>query len=441
MQSSARAVDLNVRSSPQLHSIYPGALAGWVMDSFDLSMMFLLVPTLAGVFFPSNYGLAIIGTWSIYTTTFIFRPVGGLIFGRVGDKIGRKGAMIITLLGLGVIIFATGFLPTYAAIGVGAPILLFVFRIITGIFGGGEYGNSASIMMESVKNKKRGMWSSLIQSGYPIGYTLAAILFLGLNFYFGHTSFLSIGWRWMFYIGIIPVVIGLIIRLKMPESALWSDLNKRSKINRSPIKTIFSNRKMLVGVLTGILAMTGIAWVYGLTLGFYPTILSINSFMAFPDFIYVVIAAILTSLVGYVTSGAISDRIGRRAMMAIYSALAIIVSVPFTSMILNHTGGVYGVGILASILAFLTTGIYGVIPSFLSEKFPTDVRSTGVGIGFNGGFIMGNWSTVFLLLIVATTASTFAGWWAYFIILGELAILVAALLSKETKGIDLKSVK
>ena len=139
-------------------SIYPGALMGWVMDAFDLSMMFLLVPVLAGIFFPSNYGLAIIGTWSIYTTTFIFRPVGGAIFGRVGDRIGRKNAMVITLLGLGLVIFATGFLPTYAAIGIAAPLLLFLFRIITGIFAGGEYGNSSAILMESVGVKKRGIW-------------------------------------------------------------------------------------------------------------------------------------------------------------------------------------------------------------------------------------------------------------------------------------------
>ncbi len=441
MESGDKEVNLSVRSSPHLRSIYPGALAGWIMDSFDLSMMFLLVPALAEAFFPSNYGLAIVGTWSIYTTTFVFRPVGGLIFGRLGDRIGRKTAMVITLLGLGLIIFATGFLPTYAAVGIAAPIMLFTFRIITGIFGGGEYGNSASIIMESVKNSKRGKWSALIQSGYPIGYTLAATLFLGLNFYFGHTSFISLGWRWMFYIGIIPVVIGLIVRLRMPESALWSELHKKAKVSRAPIRTIFSNRQLLVGVLTGMLAMTGIAWVYGLTLGFFPTILSLNSFMAFPTFVYIVIAAILTSLVGYIASGSISDRLGRRNMMVIFSVLAIAVSLPFTYMLLNHTGGAVGVGVFASILAFLTTGIYGVIPAFLSEKFPTNVRSTGVGFGFNGGFIIGNWSTVILLLIVTTTAASFTGWWAYFIIIGELFILIAALFSKETKGVDLKVLK
>ena len=422
--------------------IYPGALIGWVMDAFDLSMMFLLVPVLAAEFFPANYGiLAIIGTWSIYTTTFIFRPVGGAIFGRVGDRIGRKKAMVITLLGLGLIIFFTGFLPTYAAIGVAAPILLFLFRIITGTFAGGEYGNSASIMTESVKSQKRGLWGAAIQSGYPIGYTLAAVLFLALHYVFPGNLFSSVGWRWMFYIGIIPVIIGLIIRLKMPESSMWLDTQKKKKIAKAPLSLLFKNRSTRNGVFTGILAMTGIAWVYGLTLGFFPTILSLHNFMGFPAFVYVVITAILFSLVGYFISGKVSDIIGRRNIMIIFSVLAIILSVPLTYAIMNHSLGILGAVLWASVIGFLTTGVYGVIPSFLSEKFPTNIRSSGVGLGFNGGFIIGNWSTVILLLIVGITASTFFAWWGYFIIIGELFILAAALLSKETHGIDLDSIK
>jgi Sugar phosphate permease len=422
--------------------IYPGALIGWVMDAFDLSMMFLLVPVLAAEFFPANYGiLAIIGTWSIYTTTFIFRPVGGAIFGRVGDKIGRKKAMVITLLGLGLIIFFTGFLPTYAAIGVAAPILLFLFRIITGTFAGGEYGNSASIMTESVKSQKRGLWGAAIQSGYPIGYTLAAVLFLALHYVFPGNLFSSVGWRWMFYIGIIPVIIGLIIRLKMPESSMWLDTQKKKKIAKAPLSLLFKNRSTRNGVFTGILAMTGIAWVYGLTLGFFPTILSLHNFMGFPAFVYVVITAILFSLVGYFISGKVSDIIGRRNIMIIFSVLAIILSVPLTYAIMNHSLGILGAVLWASVIGFLTTGVYGVIPSFLSEKFPTNVRSSGVGLGFNGGFIIGNWSTVILLLVVGITASTFFAWWGYFVIIGELFILAAALLSKETQSIDLDSIK
>ena len=224
--------------SDHLNRIYPGALVGWIMDAFDLSMLFLLVPVLADVFFPAKYGLAIVGTWSIYTMTFVFRPVGGAVFGRLGDLIGRRNTMVITLTGLGAVVFLTGFLPTYEQVGVVAPILLFVLRVLTGTFAGGEYGNSAAILVESVERGRRGLWGALLQIGYPIGYTLAASTFLALHYAFPGVQFASVGWRWMFWLGIIPAFVGLIVRLAMPESALWQRTVKERGVNWAPFKTV-----------------------------------------------------------------------------------------------------------------------------------------------------------------------------------------------------------
>lgn len=147
------------------------------MDAFDLSMMFLLVPVMAEVFFPPKYGLAIVGTWSIYTTTFVFRPVGGIIFGRLGDLIGRRNAMFITLSGLGLTVLITGFLPTYSEVGILAPILLVIMRALTGVFAGGEYGNSAAILIETVRSGRRGFWGPYFKvvtqsaTHWPLQYT------------------------------------------------------------------------------------------------------------------------------------------------------------------------------------------------------------------------------------------------------------------------------
>ncbi|GGP21546.1 MFS transporter [Thermocladium modestius] len=418
--------------------VYGGSLVGWIMDAFDLSMMFLLVPIMADVFFPAKYGLAIVGTWSIYTTTFIFRPVGGALFGRLGDLIGRKNTMMITLTGLGLIVFATGFLPTYAQVGILAPILLFIFRAITGTFAGGEYGNGAAILVESVNPRRRGLWGALLQSGYPIGYTLAALVYLSLHYVIPASEFAEVGWRWMFWIGLIPAIAGLAVRLAMPESIMWEDLKKRGQVNKAPLTTILRNKAYLLNMIAGALAMTGIAWVYGLTLGFFPTLLSYHGFLKFPFFLYVVIVAILISLIGYLASGALSDGIGRRSTMIIFSAIAVVLSIPLSYLILTHAYGYYGTMALASLMAFITTGIYGVIPAYLSEKFPTSIRSTGVGFSFNGGFILGNWSTVFLLLISSLTSPSFYAYWGIFIIVGELFIMASALTSKETKGARLE---
>lgn len=421
----------------QLRRIYIGSLAGWVMDAFDLSMMFLLVPAMADAFFPAKYGLALVGTWSIYTTTFIFRPIGGVLFGRLGDKIGRRATMMITLTGLGLAVFITGFLPTYAEVGALAPLSLFILRAVTGTFAGGEYGNSAAILVENVDKQVRGFWGALLQSGYPIGYTLAALTYLALHYVIVGPRFALIGWRVMFWIGIIPAIIGLIIRLSMPESSLWERTVREKGASKAPFTTILRTKEYAIGALTGILAMTGIAWVYGLTLGFFPTILSLHGFMQFPYFLYVVIIAILISLLGYVVAGFASDRIGRRLTMVIYSTLAIIAAIPLTRLLLGHAYGFYGAVITASVIAFLTTGVYGVIPAFLAEKFPTSIRSTGVGFSFNGGFIVGNWSTALLLLLSSIQSSDFYVYWGIFIMIGEALILASAALSRETKGMEI----
>lgn len=413
-----------------LQKIYPGALLGWVMDAFDLSMMFLLVPTIADLFFPPHTPYAIAGTLSIYFISLVFRPLGGAIFGHLGDKIGRKPSMFITLLGLGLSMFITGLLPTYYQIGVSAIALLILLRILVGIFAGGEYGNSASIVVENASSDKKGLWSGLIQIGYPIGYTLAALTFLSLHYIFPGQEFLQIGWRYMFYIGLIPAIIGLLVRLTMPESSLWLSEKEHGKLSKSPIKDLFKSRGTTLGYIIGMLAMTGIAWLYSLTLGFYPTLLSYHSFMKFPYFVYVVIAGILTSLVGYLTSGWASDKLGRENVMFIFAILSVVLSVPLSHFIISRIGGVIGVGIWASLLAFITTGIYGVIPVYLSEKFPTKVRSTGIGFSFNSGFILGSWSSVFLLLATSLTSPMFYLFMGIFIIIGEMFIIISAILSK-----------
>jgi MFS family permease len=412
------------------------------MDSYDLSMMFLLVPVLADIFFPASAGYALAGTLSVYFISLVFRPVGGLLFGRVGDLIGRKNAMVMTLIGLGLAIFLTGLLPTYATAGSFAIVGLLLLRIATGVFAGGEYGNSASIVMESADGRERGKWSGRIQSGYPVGYTLAVLTFLGIHYWFpAGQAFNTQGWRWMFYTGIVPAIVGLVIRLRMPESALWSSLHRENRLSKEPIRALFTSRSTALPFVSGVLAMTGIAWVYSLTLGFYPTILSVNGFMSYPTYIYVVIIAILTSLAGYLVSGWSSDRSGRRRVMTMFSALAIILAIPLGYLIMGQSLGYVGVGLFASLLAVLTTGIYGVIPAFLSEKFPTEIRATGVGVSFNAGFIIGSWSSVILLLTVPLTSPVFYLGLSVFTIVGELFILASAVVSRETRGIDLESVR
>ncbi len=191
-------------------------------------------------------------------------------------------------------------------------------------------------------------------------------------------------------------------------------------------------------------------------LGFYPTTLPEFFKIGFPDFLYIVIIAILTSFLGYFSSGYISDRIGRKKALYMFSALGIVLAFPTMYGMFTGAYGILMAGFLTSLLAFVTTGAYGVIPAYLSEKFPTRVRGTGVGISFNGGFIVGSWSSVIILAIVGavnpltdtTDVSTLHAalgsfWWitAIGIIVGEIMILFSALISRETYKEDLSKIE
>jgi MFS family permease len=418
--------------------VFPGAFVGWMVDGFDLSMMFLLIPILAPQFFPKNSTIAIIGIWSIYTITLVFRPLGGVLFGILGDKIGRRKAIFAAVIGLGISVFLTGFLPNYRSIGVLAPILLTFLRALTGIFAGGEYSNSAVIIVESAEKNKRGRWGGAIQSAYAVGFLVAAILFLFLHYAIPKEDFANYGWRWMFWSTIVLTVIAvLVIKYRMIESVKWEKAKKEGIIKKMPLTEILKNSETLKGVLVGILFMVGMSWVYGLTLGFFPTVLAIEKHFIFPQTLYVVIIALTAAVIGYLFSGFISDFIGRKKTVIVFSLIAIIVSF-FSTQIISETTSFISCAIFASILGFFSAGLYGVTPTYLSERFSTDIRSTAVGISFNFGFIFGNWGTAILLAFTKISSYKFPNMWAFFIIFGEVLFIISALLSKETKNIELR---
>lgn len=420
--------------------IFSGAMSGWILDSFDLSIMFLLIVPLSELFFPKGDStLALVETLSVYFVALVFRPLGGLLFGRFGDIVGRKMAMIATLTGLGIVVFLTGLLPTYESAGIIAPILLIIMRVLTGTFAGGEYGNSSVIFMESVPSKVRGRFSGLIQGGYPIGFSLAAFAFLIVKFSYSDASFLTIGWRMLFFIGIIPAFLGLLIRLGMPESSMWANMYERGNLDESPIRTVFTKSKYLHAFGTGMLITSGISWLYNLTVGFYSTTLVNYVGIAFPYYTYIVIAAILSSLVGYLASGAMSDSIGRKNTVIAFALVGMIAAFPANYFLYANVFGLLPIGILACVLALSTTGIYGVIPAFLSEKFPTRIRGTGVGASFNSGFIVGSWSSAIVLILSAPTDIWLIA--SIGIVAGEVMLLASVLMSKETVGKDLGSIK
>lgn len=239
-----------------------GSFLGWSLDGYDIVLMLLVVPSISQLFFPSeNPAFSIIATFASYTVTLIMRPLGSVIFGIYGDKFGRKKAMIITILGFSTATFAVGLLPTYAAIGVLAPILLITVRLIQGIFAGGEWGSGAVLTIESVEKQKRGLVSGFLQSGFSFGFLLAAIAFQIITITFPGQAFEEWGWRILFFSGIIPGFVALFVRFSMDESPLWVEKNNKKSLERSPLRKIILGEHKKEFFLCAAI-MTGLVYMY-----------------------------------------------------------------------------------------------------------------------------------------------------------------------------------
>ncbi len=416
--------------------IYFGGLAGWIMAIWDLTIMVLLVGPISALFFPDTGRLmAITATISIYLATSVFRSAGGFIFGRIGDILGRRYSMVISLLGIGAASVFTGLIPTYSQAGYLSIVLLIVLRALVGLFAGGEYGNSAVIVVENAPEGRKGIWGALTQIGFPIGFIMAALTYLAVLSYMGTGNFATpsytAGWRIVLWVGVIPLVAGLVIRLAMPESEVWKNLKTNGRVEKAPLRNLFGNRETRNSFFNAWVGMTGFALAYWLTAGFFPTLLPEYAGIGSPVSLYVLMFALASSLLAYIIIGWMSDRIGSRRSIYFFSLLGIVFSVPMLYILLQPSFGLLVKALAAAVLTFTVTGAWGIFPSYQSEKFPAPIRATGVGSTFNSGFLIGAWGSSFALILAGSASETYLLWTTSgLIVLGLLLASGSALFSK-----------
>jgi len=418
-------------------TIIAGSFLGWSLDGYDIVLMLLVISSISQVFFPSEDPiLSLLGTYASYSVSLIMRPVGAAIFGIYGDKFGRKKSMIITILGFSIATFVTGLLPTYAMVGVLAPILLILTRLVQGIFTGGEWGSGAVITMESVPKQKRGLLSGFLQSGFSFGFVLAAIAFQMTTIIFTGEAFIEWGWRILFFTGIIPGFIALFIRFRMDESALWLEKKQSHRLEKTPLRKIVFGKQHRKAFFLCVFVMTGLVYMYHGSVGFLPTLLQQFGHVERADVAPVMIFATVSSWLGMIFTGWLSQRIGRKKSMIFFAIASIVVVIPIAYGIL---GGVLSLTILfVMIYAFIVSTASGPIPAFFSERFPTEVRNSAAGFAYNGGLIVGSWSPLIALsLISLVQTELIAVVLGVNIIIGSVILLIGTLLNPETKDRDL----
>ena len=394
-----------------LRSVILAASLGTLFEWYDFYLYGSLAVFFGGLFFPSgNETAQLLASLATFGAGFGVRPLGALVFGHLGDLVGRKYTFLITMAAMGLSTAFIGFLPTYENLGLIATALLVGLRLLQGLALGGEYGGAATYVAEHVPDNKRGFYTSFIQTTATLGFFLSMGVIGTTRTWLGEDTFKAWGWRLPFLMSFILLGISLYIRLRMAESPLFAKLKSTGKRAANPLKESFTNpvnlRYVLIA-LFGAAAGQGVVWYTGqfYALTFMQATLKIEWKTAY----LLMSGALLLTTPLFVFFGALSDRVGRKPIMLGGCVLAALTYVPIY-MGMKHfaTGEVSYLALLLLLVLQMVyvTMVYGPIAAFLVELFPTRIRYTSMSLPYHLG---NGWFGGFLPLIAtAVTASDWA---------------------------------
>ena len=472
----------------QVHSyriwqVITASAVGTMIEWYDFYIFGSLAVTIAPLFYPEgNDTLALIAYLSTFAVGFVVRPFGALFFGRIGDLVGRKYAFLVTLLIMGGATALIGFLPTYATIGMAAPIILLVIRVLQGLALGGEYGGAAVYVAEHVPDEKRGFYTSFIQITATLGLFLSLMVILLVQNAMSREAFSSWGWRVPFIISIFLVGISLYIRIRMKESPIFQQIKSAGMTSAQPLKEAFTqweNLKRVLISLFGATAGQGVVWYTGqfYALFYLQTVLKVNPRSAN----YIIATALLLGMPLFVFFGALSDRIGRKRIMMAGCLLAALSYIPIYQMMQRAAGSqvvtarsqrnpttgaisltpetlvegklqpakevlpytdfgsfirnpvAWKLILLVFIQVIFVTMVYGPIAAYLVEAFPAKIRYTALSLPYHiGNGVFGGLLPLIGLWVVEQTGNIYAGLY-YPIIVASVTFIVGSLLLRETR--------
>jgi len=387
---------------------------GTTIEWYDFYIFGSLAAIISTQFFPGgNPTASFLKTLATFAVGFAVRPLGALVFGRIGDLIGRKFAFLATLLIMGGSTAAIGFLPGYASIGIFAPIILVLLRLLQGLALGGEYGGAAVYVAEHSPDGRRGFYTSFIQTTATLGLFVSLAVILIVRAAVGEDAFKIWGWRVPFILSLALVGISYYIRIRLRESPLFTILKDTGRTSRAPIQESFgtwSRWKVFLIVLFGATAGQAVVWYTGqfYALLFLQTVLKVPLITS-----YVIVAvALLLGAPLFVFFGSLSDRIGRKKIMMTGNLLAALFYVPIYHAMKLYSNPVNAVALTALVFVqvVFVTMVYGPIAAFLVEAFPAKIRYTSLSLPYhfgNGWF--GGFLPIIATSLVVATGNIYAG--------------------------------
>src|SRR5580692_9411736 len=414
-----------------MNSIVFASCFGTIIEWYD----FLIYATAATLVFnkaffptfdPFASTLAALGS---YAVGFLARPLGGALFGHFGDRLGRKSMLVLTLFIMGVSTFCIGLLPTYASIGVFAPILLIGLRIVQGIGLGGEWGGASLMVLEHAPADRRGFYTSFVQIGFPIGLVLATLVF-GLVSKLPDADFNNYGWRIPFLISIVLLAIGIFVRSRLPETPVFEDLRARDGLSGNPVGEAVGKNTGTFLIAVG-LKLSEVSWVYMLTV-FVVVYATTKLGLPKPLMLDAVLYAAMLELISLPLFGWLADRIGRRPLYILGALFTIAFAFPLFWMVESKST----VLIFAAVMIAMNFGhgmMFGPESAYFPELFGSRVRYSGASFGFQVSAAIGGGFAPIVATAMAGYIGGTTGVSIMMIVLGSIT-LAAAIAARETAG-------
>jgi len=422
-----RGCNIVAVTPPSANRILAASLVGTAVEFYDFYIYATAAALVFGpLFFPSdNADLQLLLSFASFAVAFVARPIGALVFGHYGDRLGRKSTLVASLLLMGGSTFAIAFLPTFASIGVAAPIILCLLRFGQGFGLGGEWGGAALLAVENAPPGWRARYGMFPQLGAPVGFIAANGLFLALGLWLDDGAFINWGWRLPFAGSILLVAVGLWVRLNILETPAFTAMAAHEKPPAVPLAELLRHhwRETLCGVAAAVTCFAIFYIATAFALGYGTTALGYTR----EAFLQLQLGAILFLAAGIIAAGWLADRTSPARVLMLGALGTIAVGAGMGPMM---AGGAVGVFAFLSLALFVMGFVYGPLGAFLPGLFPARVRYTGASVAFNmGGIIGGGLTPVIGQALASGYGIGAVGWYlagAAIVSAGGLALLPKA---------------